>query len=80
MPFGFCKTINTFQWKIDLITGDLDFLFAFQDDLEVASPTKEHAPNVEAVTFLLPPMSRSCKVFWGFSSSTSNLVNTYSHC
>jgi hypothetical protein len=41
MPFGLRNASNTFQRMIDRVTGDLDFCFAFQDDLEVASQTEE---------------------------------------
>jgi hypothetical protein len=37
MPFGLRNAGNTFQRKIDRVKTQLEFCFAYQDDLEVAS-------------------------------------------
>jgi hypothetical protein len=37
MPFGLRNAGNTFQRKIDRVKNQLEFCFAYQDDLEVAS-------------------------------------------
>jgi hypothetical protein len=37
MPFGLRNADNTFQRKIDRMKNQLEFWFAYQDDLEVAN-------------------------------------------
>ncbi len=40
MPFGLRNASNTFQRKMNWVAADLDFCFAFQNDVEVASATE----------------------------------------
>ncbi len=42
MPFGLRNAGNTFQRKIDRVKNQLEFCFAYQDDLEVASKDDIH--------------------------------------
>ncbi len=47
MPFGLMNAGATFQWKIDRATADLEAVFGYLDDLEVASRSKqEHARHL----------------------------------
>jgi hypothetical protein len=47
MPFGLMKAGATFQQKIDHATANLDAVFSYLDDLEVASKKKqEHARHL----------------------------------
>jgi hypothetical protein len=47
MPFGLMNAGATFQWKIDRATTDLEAVFGYLDNLEVASWNKqEHARHL----------------------------------
>jgi hypothetical protein len=41
LPFGFRNVGNTFQRKMDRVTGDLEYTFTYLDDLMVFSQTAE---------------------------------------
>ena len=41
MPFGFHNTEQTFQRLIDDVIDGLPFVYAYLDDLQVASPTEK---------------------------------------
>jgi hypothetical protein len=54
MPFGLMNAGSTFQWKIDRATADIEAVFGYLDDLEVASKNKlEHARHLRELFFKL---------------------------